>query len=104
MKSKAGKEVLGRLIDVSDVLVENFRPGAMDRLGFGFAAVHARRPSLVYCSISGFGATGPQKDRPGYDVIVQGGAAVMDLTVPQDWAPYKVGTAIGDLWSWPTAL
>ena len=54
MKSEAGKEVLGRLIDVSDVLVENFRPGAMDRLGFGFAAVHARRPSLVYCSISGF--------------------------------------------------
>jgi crotonobetainyl-CoA:carnitine CoA-transferase CaiB-like acyl-CoA transferase len=103
MKSEAGKEVLGRLIDVSDVLVENFRPGAMDRLGFGFAAVHARRPSLVYCSISGFGATGPQKDRPGYDVIVQGEAGVMDLTGPRDGAPYKVGTAIGDLVSGLTA-
>ena len=103
MKRAAGKEVLGRLIDVSDVLVENFRPGAMDRLGFGFAAVHARRPSLVYCSISGFGATGPQKDRPGYDVIVQGEAGVMDLTGPQDGAPYKVGTAIGDLVSGLTA-
>jgi formyl-CoA transferase len=103
MKSRAGKEVLGRLIDVSDVLVENFRPGAMDRLGFGFAAVHARRPRLVYCSISGFGATGPQQDRPGYDVIVQGEAGVMDLTGPSDGAPYKVGTAIGDLVSGLTA-
>jgi crotonobetainyl-CoA:carnitine CoA-transferase CaiB-like acyl-CoA transferase len=103
MKREAGKEVLRRLVDVSDVLVENFRPGAMQRLGFGFAAVHARRPSLVYCSISGFGDTGPQKDRPGYDVIVQGEAGVMDLTGPQDGAPYKVGTAIGDLVSGLTA-
>jgi formyl-CoA transferase len=103
MKHEAGKEVLRRLIDVSDVLVENFRPGAMARLGFGFAAVHARRPSLVYCSISGFGDTGPQKDRPGYDVIVQGEAGVMDLTGPVDGAPYKVGTAIGDLVSGLTA-
>ena len=103
MKHEAGKEVLRRLVDVSDVLVENFRPGAMQRLGFGFAAVHARRPSLVYCSISGFGDTGPQKDRPGYDVIVQGEAGVMDLTGPQDGAPYKVGTAIGDLVSGLTA-
>src|SRR5262245_1803435 len=103
IKHPAGKEVLARLIDVCDVLVENFRPGAMDRLGFGFAAVHARRPSLVYCSISGFGATGPHKDRPGYDVIVQGEAGVMDLTGPQDGAPYKVGTAIGDLVSGLTA-
>ena len=63
MKSEAGKEVLRRLIGVSDVLVENFRPGAMDRLGFGFSAVHAERPALVYCSISGFGDTGPQRDR-----------------------------------------
>src|SRR5262245_45942544 len=72
MKRPAGKEVLERLIGVSDVLVENFRPGAMDRLGFGFAAVHARRPSLVYCSISGFGAEGAQEDGPSMVVIVQG--------------------------------
>jgi formyl-CoA transferase len=103
MKSNAGKEVLRRLIDVSDVLVENFRPGAMARLGFSFADVHARRPSLVYCSISGFGDSGPQRDRPGYDVIVQGEAGVMDLTGPRDGAPYKVGTAIGDLVSGLTA-
>src|SRR5262249_43711446 len=97
MKNPRGKEVLWRLIDVSDVLVENFRPGAMDRLGLGYAAVRARRPGMVYCSISGFGDTGIQKDRPGYDVIVQGEAGVMDLTGPRDGAPHKVGVAVGDL-------
>jgi crotonobetainyl-CoA:carnitine CoA-transferase CaiB-like acyl-CoA transferase len=97
MKSEAGKEVLWRLIDKSDILVENFRPGAMDRLGFGYGAVKARRPSLVYASISGFGASGPQRDRPGYDVIVQGEAGIMDITGPRDGAPYKMGTAVADL-------
>jgi formyl-CoA transferase len=97
MKSSQGKEVLWRLIDVADVLVENFRPGAMDRLGLGYAAVSSRRPALVYCSISGFGDTGIQKDRPGYDVIVQGEAGIMDLTGPRDGAPHKVGVAVGDL-------
>ena len=97
MKSEAGKEVLWRLIDKSDILVENFRPGAMDRLGFGYAAVKRRRPAMVYASISGFGNSGPQKDRPGYDVIVQGEAGIMDITGPRDGAPYKVGAAIGDL-------
>ncbi len=97
MKSEAGKAVLWRLIERSDILVENFRPGAMDRLGFGYKAVEKRRPAIVYASISGFGQTGPQKDRPGYDVIVQGEAGIMDITGPQDGAPYKVGAAIGDL-------
>jgi crotonobetainyl-CoA:carnitine CoA-transferase CaiB-like acyl-CoA transferase len=97
LKSEAGKAVLWRLIDKSDILVENFRPGAMDRLGFGYAAVRKRRPALVYASISGFGASGPQKDRPGYDVIVQGEAGIMDITGPRDGAPYKVGTAVADL-------
>ena len=97
MKSDRGKEVLWRLIDASDILVENFRPGAMDRLGFGYEAVRKRRPSMIYASISGFGATGPQKDRPGYDVIVQGEAGIMDITGPRDGPPHKVGAAIGDL-------
>jgi crotonobetainyl-CoA:carnitine CoA-transferase CaiB-like acyl-CoA transferase len=97
MKSKPGKQVLWRLIDVSDVLVENFRPSAMDRLGLGYSAVKARRPSLVYCSISGFGDSGIHKDRPGYDVIVQGEAGIMDITGPRDGAPHKVGVAIADL-------
>jgi crotonobetainyl-CoA:carnitine CoA-transferase CaiB-like acyl-CoA transferase len=97
MKSERGKEVLWRLIEVSDVVVENFRPGAMDRLGLGYEAVKARRPAMVYCSISGFGDTGIQKDRPGYDVIVQGEAGIMDITGPRDGAPHKVGVAIADL-------
>jgi formyl-CoA transferase len=97
MKREAGKAVLWRLIDKSDILVENFRPGAMDRLGFGYEAVRQRRAAMVYASISGFGQTGPQKDRPGYDVIVQGEAGIMDITGPEGGTPYKVGTAIGDL-------
>ncbi len=103
MKNERGKEVLWRLVDVSDVLVENFRPAAMERLGFGYEAVRARRPSMIYCSISGFGDTGPQKDRAGYDVIVQGEAGIMDLTGPRDGPPHKVGTSIADLVSGLTA-
>lgn len=97
MKSERGKEILWRLIEISHVLVENFRPGAMDRLGLGYKAVRERRPSMVYCSISGFGDTGIQRDRPGYDVIVQGEAGVMDITGPRDGAPHKVGVAVADL-------
>ncbi len=69
----------------------------MDRLGLGYDAVKARRPSMVYCSISGFGDTGIQKNRPGYDVIVQGEAGIMDITGPRDGAPHKVGVAVADL-------
>jgi crotonobetainyl-CoA:carnitine CoA-transferase CaiB-like acyl-CoA transferase len=97
MKSAAGKEVLWRLIEKSDILIENFRPGAMDRLGFSYEAINKRRPGMVYASISGFGASGPQKDRPGYDVIIQGEAGIMDITGPRDGAPYKVGAAVADL-------
>ena len=97
MKSERGKEILWRLVDLSDVLVENFRPGAMERLGFSYEEVRARRPTMIYCSISGFGDTGPEKDRAGYDVIVQGEAGIMDLTGPRDGPPHKVGTSIADL-------
>ena len=103
MKSEHGKEILWRLLDLSDVLVENFRPGAMERLGFGYEAVTNRRPAIIYCSISGFGDNGPQKDRAGYDVIVQGEAGIMDLTGPRDGPPHKVGTSIADLVSGLTA-
>jgi formyl-CoA transferase len=103
MKSERGKEILWRLLDLSNVLVENFRPGAMERLGFGYEAVSDRHPTIIYCSISGFGDSGPQKDRPGYDVIVQGEAGIMDLTGPRDGPPHKVGTSIADLVSGLTA-
>ena len=97
MKSERGKEILWRLVDLSDVMVENFRPGAMERLGFSYEAVRTRRPTMIYCSISGFGDTGPEKDRAGYDVIVQGEAGIMDLTGPRDGPPHKIGTSIADL-------
>jgi crotonobetainyl-CoA:carnitine CoA-transferase CaiB-like acyl-CoA transferase len=85
MKSERGKRILWRLVELSDVLVENFRPGAMERLGFSYEAVRARRPAVIYSSISGFGDSGPQKNRAGYDVIVQGEAGIMDLTGPNRW-------------------
>lgn len=97
LKSPEGAGILWQLIEHSDVLVENFRPGAMERLGFGYDAVRARRPQLIYASISGFGDSGPERTRPGYDVIVQGEAGIMDLTGPIDGAPHKVGTSIADL-------
>jgi crotonobetainyl-CoA:carnitine CoA-transferase CaiB-like acyl-CoA transferase len=103
-KHPQGQEILWQLLDRSDVLVENFRPGVMDRLGFGYGAVSNRRPEIIYCSISGFGATGPQRKRPGYDVVVQAEAGIMDLTGPKDGAPHKVGTSIADLVTGQTAV
>jgi formyl-CoA transferase len=104
LKSPEGAALLWRLIDTSDVLVENFRLGTLARLGFGYAAVHERRPGLIYASISGFGDSGPERERPGYDVIVQGEAGIMDLTGPPDGAPHKVGTSIADLASGLTLM
>ncbi len=97
LKAPDGAALLWQLIEKCDVLVENFRPGTMDRLGFAYETVKARRPSLIYASISGFGDRGPECARPGYDVIVQGEAGIMDLTGPVDGAPHKVGTSIADL-------
>jgi crotonobetainyl-CoA:carnitine CoA-transferase CaiB-like acyl-CoA transferase len=97
LKPEAGKAVLGRLLAGADVLVENFRPGTLARLDFGWEAVHARHPRLVYCSISGFGESGPEAGRPGYDLIVQGESGVMDLTGFPDGPPVKFGASIADL-------
>ena len=99
LKHDDGKEILRRLIDRSDVLIENFRPGAMERLGFDYETVSAANPRLVYCSISGFGETGPDAGRPGYDLIVQGESGLMDLTGPSDGPPSRIGTSIADLTS-----
>src|SRR6185503_18040764 len=89
--------VLRKLLAGADVLVENFRPGTLGRLGFGWEAVRALNRRLVYCSISGFGESGPEASRPGYDLIVQGGSGVMDLTGFPDGPPVKVGNSIADL-------
>ena len=97
LKHEAGKGVLRRLLGGADVLIENFRPGAMARLGFGYDAVSAAHPRLIYCSISGFGDSGPDAVRPGYDLIVQGEAGLMDVTGAADGPPTRVGAPIADL-------
>jgi len=97
MKHPEAKAVLRRLLEGADVLLENFRPGTLERLGFGYEAVRAVNPRLVYCSISGFGESGPEAGRPGYDLIVQGESGVMDLTGFPDGPPVKMGTSIADL-------
>ncbi|HUG37437.1 MAG TPA: CoA transferase [Candidatus Limnocylindrales bacterium] len=97
LKAPEAQDILKRLIARSDVLLENFRPGTMDRLGLGYDALRAENPRLVYCAVSGFGESGPESSRPGYDLIVQGESGVMDLTGFPDGPPVKVGNSIGDL-------
>ena len=97
MKAPEGQAILRRLIAKADVILENFRPGTMERLGFGYDALRKLNPRLIYCAISGFGESGPESSRPGYDLIVQGESGVMDLTGFPDGPPVKVGNSVGDL-------
>jgi crotonobetainyl-CoA:carnitine CoA-transferase CaiB-like acyl-CoA transferase len=97
LKSEVDKTTLRRLIHVSDVLVENFRPGVLDRMGFPVEMLHALNRRLVVCSISGFGHDGPEGGRPGYDQIAQGESGLMSLTGAGPGQPMKVGVPIGDL-------
>jgi formyl-CoA transferase/CoA:oxalate CoA-transferase len=97
LKDPRGRDVLLRLVRRADVLVENFRPGAMDRLGLDYAAVHEIAPRVVYCSISGFGQTGAYRERAAYDLIVQGMGGIMGITGEPDGAPMRVGVAIADI-------
>lgn len=94
LKSQQGKEVVWRLIDQADVLVENFRPGVADKLGFSYEAVSARNPRMIYCSVSGYG----HADKTGaYDPIIQGESAFMSVTGEPDGMPMKVAIPISDL-------
>jgi crotonobetainyl-CoA:carnitine CoA-transferase CaiB-like acyl-CoA transferase len=97
LKSDAGRAALTRLLERADVLVENFRPGVLDRLGFGMARLEELNPGLVVLSISGFGHDGPEGGRAGYDQIAQGEAGLMSLTGPSADQPTRVGVPIGDL-------
>jgi crotonobetainyl-CoA:carnitine CoA-transferase CaiB-like acyl-CoA transferase len=96
-KSEDGHRILERLIGRSDVLVENFRPGALGRQGFDYASVAARHPRLIYCSISGFGQDGPRRDQPGYDAVIQAEGGLMSVTGDPDGPGYRLGVAIADL-------
>jgi crotonobetainyl-CoA:carnitine CoA-transferase CaiB-like acyl-CoA transferase len=97
LKDDADREVLRALLVDADVVIENFRPGVMDRLGFGAAALERINPRLVMLSISGFGRSGPDSERAGYDQILQAEGGLMSLTGPADGEPTKVGVPIADL-------
>ena len=80
LKHPEGRELCLQLLDRADVLVENFRPGTMDRLGFGFETLHARNPRLVYCSISGYGQNGPSRDEAAMDLVIQASSGLLSIT------------------------
>jgi crotonobetainyl-CoA:carnitine CoA-transferase CaiB-like acyl-CoA transferase len=96
LKKPGGQAVLQRLVGGCDALVENFRPGVMQRLGLGFAALLLHNPKLVYCAISGFGQDGPLRDLPAYDQIIQGMSGVMSITGDANSAPLRVGFPVAD--------
>ena len=96
LKNPAGKEIFRRLIATADVVVENFRPGVMARLGLGYQALKKIKETLIYCAITGFGQSGPLKDNPAYDQIIQGMSGVMSITGDQISAPLRVGFPIAD--------
>ena len=97
LKHPRGREVLGKLVGWADVLVENFRPGTMARLGMEYVRARALNPRLIYCSVSGFGQDGPRAAQPAYDQIVQGLSGAMSLTGPTEGPPTKFGIAISDI-------
>ncbi len=97
LKSERGRELIKDLVLRSDILVENFKVGTMKRLGLDYDTLAAIHPGLIYCSISGYGQTGPYKDRPGYDFMIQAHGGVMSITGPVEGPPYKVGVAVVDV-------
>ncbi|HDR9501099.1 MULTISPECIES: CaiB/BaiF CoA transferase family protein [Burkholderia cepacia complex] len=97
LKSSEDRKVLERLLESADVLVENFRPGVMEKLGYTWESLRTRYPGLVYASISGFGQTGPYRDRPAYDMVVQAMGGLMSITGEVDGKPSRVGISIGDI-------
>jgi formyl-CoA transferase len=103
LKAPEGRAILSKLVKKSDVVVENFRTGTMDRLGLGYKTLAKLNPRLIYCAISGFGESGPEAARAGYDLVVQAESGIMDITGFEDGPPVKVGTSIADLVAGMTA-
>jgi crotonobetainyl-CoA:carnitine CoA-transferase CaiB-like acyl-CoA transferase len=97
LKSEKGRSLLLDIVSKSDVIIENFRPGTMERLDLSYEILKSINPRLIYCSITGFGNSGPDSQRPGYDLILQGETGIMDITGEREGPPIKVGTSIGDL-------
>ncbi|MEQ8789962.1 MAG: CoA transferase [Pirellulaceae bacterium] len=97
LKDPADREVFEGLAEISDVLVENFRPGTMEKLGYGWDVLHERYPQLIYGAASGFGDNGPYSKRAAYDMVVQGMGGIMSMTGQPNTPPTRVGVSIGDL-------
>ena len=96
-KTAEGRRILDHLIATADVMVENFRPGAMQRLGLDYAALAVKHPRLIFCSISGFGQNGPRRDQPGYDAVIQAEGGLMSVTGDAEGRPFRVGVAVTDM-------
>ena len=103
LKKDEGRRILRVLLDSADVMVENFRPGTLERLGFGYDVVRGRNPRIVYASISGYGGDGPWGGRPGYDAVIQGEAGLMSVTGFADGPPVRVGASVADVSAGMTA-
>ncbi len=97
LKAPSDRAIFERLLCITDVLVENFRPGAMEKLGYGYPALKPRFPRLIYAAASGFGHTGPYSRRPAYDMVVQGMGGIMSLTGHPGGSPTRVGSSVGDI-------
>lgn len=97
LRRPEGAEILRRLVATADVLIENFRPGVMERLGLGAEALMALNPRLIYCAISGFGLTGPLRDMPSFDIVTQALTGVLSVNGPAGGPPVKLGLPIGDM-------
>ncbi|MBV9657955.1 MAG: CoA transferase [Verrucomicrobia bacterium] len=97
LKNPAGRAALHKLAETADILVENYRPGVMKRLGCGYESLHALNPRLIYASISGFGQSGPWADRPGFDLMAQAMSGVMSVTGYPDMPPVKCGVPVADI-------
>jgi crotonobetainyl-CoA:carnitine CoA-transferase CaiB-like acyl-CoA transferase len=96
-KHPEGRALLDRLVGAADVIVENFRPGTLAKLGLGYASLAPAHPRLIYTSISGFGQTGPRRNEAGYDAVMQGEGGLMSITGPADGPPFRLGVAIADI-------
>ncbi len=96
-KQPDGRAILDRLVAKADVLVENFRPRTLDKFGLDYGSLAPTYPRLVYCSVSGFGQTGPRSTQPGYDAVIQAEGGLMSITGPAEGPPYRLGVAIADI-------
>jgi crotonobetainyl-CoA:carnitine CoA-transferase CaiB-like acyl-CoA transferase len=97
LKTKEGRQIVLDLAAKADVVVENFRPGTCDRLGIGFDALKKINPGIIFCSISGYGQKGPERDRPGYDFVMQAESGLMSITGEKDGPPSRLGVAFTDV-------